>query len=98
MPRQTHRWVIDSIAEHVAAIEVDGGPVVRLPQWVLPGAAAEGQVLRVEHELDAAGERSTLEITVDRAATDRALDASRAQVDALRRASGKRDTGGDVKL
>ena len=97
MPRETHRWVIDSIAEHVAAIEVDGGPLVRLPQWVLPRGAAEGQVLRVAHELDAAGDRSTLEITVDRAATAEALDASRAQVDGLRKASARRDRGGDVK-
>lgn len=64
----------------------------------MPRGATEGKVLRVAHELDAAGEHSTLRITVDRTATDRALDASRAQVDAVRKASGSRDLGGDVKL
>lgn len=98
MPRETHRWVIDSIAEHVAAIEVDGTQMVRLPQWVLPRGAAEGQVLRVQHELDARGERSTLSIEIDRTATRHALDASTAQVNAIRKDSARRDPGGDVVL
>lgn len=98
MPRETHRWVIDSIAEHVAAIEVDGTQMVRLPQWVLPRDAAEGAVLRVQHERDAQGERSTLSIEIDRAATAAARQASHAQVDAIRKASARRDPGGDVKL
>ncbi len=96
MPRQTHRWVIDSIAEHVAVIEVDGDRTVRLPQWLLPRGAAEGQVLLVHHELD--GERSVLSVEIDRAGTARALRESAAQVDAIRKASAPHDPGGDVTL
>ncbi|HEU4988238.1 MAG: DUF3006 domain-containing protein [Gemmatimonadota bacterium] len=98
MARETHRWVIDSIAEHVAAIEVDGGPVVRLPEWVLPRGAREGDVLAVHHELDAAGRRSTLAITIDDAATRSTLRGSAHQVEAIRKASRRRDPGGDVSL
>ena len=98
MPRQTHRWVIDSIAEHVAVIEVDGDRTVRLPQWLLPRDAAEGQVLLVHHELDGDGERSVLSIEIDRAGTARALRESAAQVDAIRKASAPHDPGGDVGL
>ncbi|HEY5218895.1 MAG TPA: DUF3006 family protein [Gemmatimonadaceae bacterium] len=98
MPSEAHRWVIDSIAEHVAAIQVDGSAMVRLPQWVLPRGAAEGQVLSVTHELDGKGERSTLTIAIDRAGTATALRESKAQVDAMRKASSRRDTGGDIKL
>jgi Protein of unknown function (DUF3006) len=98
VPRETHRWTIDAIAEHVAAVEIDGGQVVRLPQWVLPIAAAEGQVLHVEHERDAEGNHSALRIEIDRAATTRAREASAAQVDAIRKDSARHDPGGDVSL
>ena len=98
MPQQTHRWVIDSIAEHVAVIEVDGDRTVRLPRWILPAGAAEGQVLAVRHVRNAAGTHSTLHIEIDRVATDTALRASKAQVGAIRKASGRRDPGGDVAL
>jgi len=98
MSRQAHRWVIDSIADQVVVIEVDGEQTVHLPRWVLPRAAAEGQVLSVQHDLDAAGQHSMLRIEIDRAATETALRASRAQVDAIRKASGHRDPGGNISL
>lgn len=98
MPRQAHRWVIDSIADQVVVIEVDGEQTVRLPRWVLPRGAAEGQVLSVQHDLDASGNQSVLRIDIDRTATEAALRASQAQVDAIRKASGRRDPGGNVKL
>jgi hypothetical protein len=98
MPQETHRWVIDSIAEHVAAIELDGGPMVRLPQWLLPRGASEGQVLAVRHELDAEGRRSVVTIEIDQAATAQALAESQAQVGAMRDASRKRDPGGNISL
>jgi hypothetical protein len=98
MPRQAHRWVIDSITDQVVAIEVDGEQTVHLPRWVLPRGAAEGQVLSVQHDLDAAGDQSVLRIAIDRAATEAALRASQAQVDAIRKASGRRDTGGNISL
>ncbi len=98
MPREMHRWVIDSITGHVAAIEVDGATMVRLPQWVLPRSAVEGQVLLVKHEIDGKGRRSVISIEIDFAATAAALDASKAQVDTMRNASARRDPGGDIKL
>ncbi|MGH7668424.1 MAG: DUF3006 domain-containing protein, partial [Gemmatimonadaceae bacterium] len=51
MSRQAHRWIIDSIADHVAVIEVDGEQTVHLPRWVIPRGAVEGQVLTVQHDL-----------------------------------------------
>jgi Protein of unknown function (DUF3006) len=98
MPEQTHRWVIDAIADRVAAIEIDGDRTVRLPRWVLPRGAREGDVLAVRHTLDAEGERSALVIEIDRAATEAARRASREQVDAIRNQSHRRDPGGDVVL
>jgi len=98
MPREMHRWVIDSIADHVAVIEVDGAAMVRLPQWMLPRRATEGQVLHAKHEVDRNGQRSVLTIEIDEVATAAALDASNAQVDAIRKASAQHDPGGDVKL
>jgi Protein of unknown function (DUF3006) len=98
MPKQTHRWVIDSIAEHVAVIEVDGDRTVRLPQWLLPRGVAEGQVLVVHHDVDAHGDRSALIIEIDHVATAEALRKSAAQVDALRKASARHDPGGDIEL
>jgi hypothetical protein len=96
MPSVNHRWVIDSIAEQVAAIEVDGAQVVHLPQWVLPQGAAEGQLLAVRHELDRQGKRSTITIELDVAATTAALAESTAQVDGIKSIS--RDKGGNIKL
>lgn len=98
MAPSMHRWVVDSIAEGIAAIEVDGDEMVHLPGWLLPRAAAEGQVLSVRHELDANGDRSVLKIEIDRDATEAARAASAAQVRAIRRASARHDPGGDVSL
>lgn len=98
MTRQAHRWIIDSIADRVAVIEVDGDQTVHLPRWVLPRTAAEGQVLTVQHDLDAAGRQSVLRIEIDQAATEMALRASQAQLDAIRKASGRRDPGGNISL
>jgi hypothetical protein len=96
MPTQTHRWVVDSVEEHVAAIEVDGHLMVRLPQWILPRGAEPGHVLSVTHELGERGTTSTLRIELDRAATRRAERASAEQT-----RKGERqmdDPGGDIVL
>ena len=98
MSQQAHRWVIDSIAEQVAVIEVDGEQTVRLPRWVLPRGAMEGHVLAVQHDVDADGQRSVLRIEIDLAATEAALRTSQEQVDAIRKASGRRDPGGNISL
>jgi hypothetical protein len=91
-----HRWVIDSIAEHVAAIEVDGAEVVRVPQWILPARAAEGDVLAVRHDVSADGNRSVVTIDIDDAATVAARSASSAQVAGINAVSS--DKRGNIKL
>ena len=91
-----HRWVIDSIEEFVASVEVDGGKVITVPQWILPDGAHEGHILAVQHERPAKGQRYVLTITIDEAATKKALADSAAQVKKGTRASN--DPGGDIKL
>ncbi|MDB4877829.1 MAG: hypothetical protein JWM41_4275 [Gemmatimonadetes bacterium] len=93
---EEHRWIIDSIEEFVASIEVDGGKMITVPQWVLPGGAREGQVLKVRHERPAKGQRSVLTIEIDEAGTAKALADSAAQV--AKHARQGNDPGGDIKL
>jgi hypothetical protein len=96
MPDSTHRWVVDSIEESVASVEVDGHAMMTVPQSLLPSRARQGHVLRVKREISADGGRSVLTIELDEAATKRALDASAAQV--KKGAKGKNDPGGDITL
>jgi hypothetical protein len=77
--------VIDLIEEGTASIELPDGKTVTLPANILPKGARGGQILRVLIELDPD-------------ATKRALDASKAQVEKGRRASRRRDPGGDIIL
>lgn len=93
---EEHRWIIDSIEEFVAAIEVDGGKVIQLPQWLLPDGAREGHVLAVRHDRPLGGKRSVLTIEVDERATKDALDKSAAQVNKHREQPN--DPGGDIAL
>jgi len=95
MPAQTHRWVVDAIEEAAASIEVDGNAMVTVPIWLLPAAARQGDVLRITHDRPPKGERSTLTIEVDAAATKKALAESAAQVSKART---KNDPGGDIIL
>lgn len=93
---EQHRWVVDSIEESVAAIEVDGGPMVNVPLSLLPARAREGHVLSVRHERPTGGARSVLTIEIDDAATARASADSAAQVQkGLHRST---DPGGDIVL
>lgn len=78
MSVERHRWVVDSIEEQVAACEVDGDKVVRVPRWILPPDAREGSVLSVRHERE--GVTSRLLIDVDGEATRQAYDRSREQL------------------
>lgn len=90
---ETHRWMVDSLEEGVASIEVDGRQMVPLPRWIIPKNAREGDVLSVTHA--AGGDESTLVIRLDADATKAAMDRSRAQV---RQPGAKRDPGGDIRL
>jgi hypothetical protein len=90
-----HRWVVDSIEERAASIEVDGKDMITMPLWVIPDGAKEGDVLAVQHERPAKGQRSTLTITVDADATKKALAESAAQV---KKGARSNDEGGDIVL
>jgi hypothetical protein len=96
MSDSVHRWVVDSIEESMASVEVDGKSMITVPQTLLPSGARPGHVLRVKRELSADGLRSVLTIELDEAATKRALAASAAQV--KKGVKGKSDPGGDINL
>lgn len=87
----TGSWTIDSIEDGVAALH-DGERLVRLPAELLPEGAREGDVVRVERR--ARGEAVSWRLALDRAAAERALAESRAQVEGLRATDG----GGDITL
>ena len=61
-----HRWLIDSIEEHIASVEVDGR-MMHVPKWMLPRGARAGDVLAVRHEVTA--EHSVLKIERDETET-----------------------------
>jgi len=83
--RSSHRWVVDSIEENSASIEVDGASTINVPRSLLPSGTHEGHVLKVT-------------IEIDEAETRQALKESAAQVEKGREASKKRDPGGDIAL
>lgn len=91
-----HRWVIDSIEEAVASVEVDGNRMITVPQSLLPAGVKQGHVLRVVRETANDGKRSTVTIEVDEAATREALAASAAQTKKGTRQNN--DPGGDIVL
>ena len=96
MPESTHRWVIDVVEENAAAIEVDGKNVITMPRWLLPDGARQGDVLNVRHDRPPNGQRSSLTIEVDAAATQKALADSAIQVH--KGAKRPNDPGGDITL
>jgi len=96
MPESTHRWVIDAFEENAASIEVDGETMVTMPRWLLPDGAKQGDVLEVRHDRPPKGQRSTLTIEVDAAATKQALAESAAQV--KKGAKRPNDPGGNITL
>jgi hypothetical protein len=96
MPSSTHRWVLDSLEEHAASVEVDGDAMVTVPQSLLPAGARPGDVLRVTAESSPDGRKSVLTIEIDERATKRAMADSAAQVE--KTAKQKNDPGGDITL
>jgi len=78
-----HHWVVDSIEESAASIELDDGTMVTIPLAQLPPGTHQGAVLRVT-------------IAVDAAATKAAYERSAAQVAMIRKQS--KDPGGDIVL
>jgi len=96
MSNSAHRWVVDSIEESMASVEVDGKSMITVPQSLLPSGAKQGHVLAVKRDISADGMRSALSIEVDVDATKRALAESAAQV--KKGSKGKTDPGGDITL
>ncbi|MDQ6717681.1 MAG: DUF3006 domain-containing protein [Gemmatimonadota bacterium] len=94
--QEIHSWAIDSIEEHVASVEVDGKAMIQLPQWMLPPAAKEGEVLSVAHEISADGRKSTLAVELDVEATRKAQ--ARSVQTPAKTGKEKVDLGGDIKL
>jgi hypothetical protein len=93
---EKHSWAIDSIEEFVASVEVDGKAMIQLPQWLLPPAAKEGDIVAVEHDVSADGVTSSVQIVFDREATKRAHEKS---VRAPKKTGREKvDPGGDIKL
>jgi uncharacterized protein GlcG (DUF336 family) len=85
-------WTVDSIEEGIAAVEDESGVLLHLPASLLPDGVREGDVVTVERTSGAAS--STLRLSIDRAATDAALRASRDQLTRLE----QDDPGGDIQL
>lgn len=96
MAAKRYRWVVDSIEESVASVEIDGERTVQLPKWLLPRGAKEGDVLKVTHDVAESGEESRLSVVVDRAGTSAAMERSARQVGSTARSPN--DPGGDIKL
>ena len=90
----SRRWVVDSIEEGIAAVYQEGAGLARVPAWMLPPGAREGDVLAVEQSVDAEGASSSLRISIDRAATEEALRRSRERLSRAARG----DPGGDIVL
>ncbi|HEX8359550.1 MAG TPA: DUF3006 domain-containing protein [Longimicrobium sp.] len=87
-----HTWTVDSIEEGIAAVLDESGELLHLPAWLLPDEVREGDIVAVERK--ARGRSATLRLTIDRAATDAALRASRDQLARLK----QDDPGGDIQL
>jgi hypothetical protein len=96
MTPSTHRWIVDSLEELAASVEVDGDTMITVPQALLPARVRQGDVLRVAAERSPDGQRSMLTIEIDEAATKRALAESAAQVN--KTVKQKNDPGGDITL
>jgi hypothetical protein len=85
-------WTVDHIEEGIAAVQDGEGEMIHVPAWLLPEGAREGDVISVERKESRGA--VTLRLRVDRAATEAAMEASRAQLARLRATDG----GGDVQL
>ena len=97
MSEQQHVWRIDGIEEGVARVEEDGERMITVPRHLLPGAAKEGQRLRITRA-DVGKGSVTLTIEIDAEGTSAELARSKAQTAATLAQSKTRDPGGNVSL
>lgn len=87
------RLVVDRLEGELVVVEVDGGPVLDLPRWLLPAGVREGDVITVRSTAEAEGERKLL-LRVDPEATRAARASVAERLERLR----ARDPGGDIEL
>lgn len=92
-PEVEHRLVIDRLEGDLAVVEVDGGPVLDLPLWLLPAGVHEGDVITVRSVAGREGERQ-VSVSVALEATRLARDEAVGRLERLR----ARDPGGDIAL
>jgi hypothetical protein len=85
-------WRVEEIGEGTARVEEDG-QIRHVPRWLLPQAAGENDIVKIEIT-DVAGARR-VELRIDAIATREALEKSRGQVAATPR---QNDPGGPIKL
>jgi hypothetical protein len=71
------RWILDSLEEDVAAVEVDGERVIFVPADLLPAEAREGDVLKVTMKRTKG--RMDLEVVLDEEGKEELMRRSRAQ-------------------
>ena len=88
------RWVVDSIEENVASIEVDGTTMITIPVSLLPKSAKQGDILSVRAERGSSEHGVTLSIEQDPAATASARARSAAQVS--KGSPQQNDPGGNI--
>lgn len=84
-------YVVDSIEDAWARIEAEDASRIQIPERWLPPNAKESTVVRIE--TSGQGDNRTIQITIDREATDARLEAARD----LRKAIPKGATG-DIDL
>lgn len=93
MNDHTHRLIVDRFESEMAVVEVDGGPFLDLPRWLLPPGARPDDVILATPR-DAADGAVAWELRIDAEATAHAREEARRLVDRLRR----KDAGGDLSL
>lgn len=88
------RWVIDSIEENIASVEIDGHTMITVPVAILPTGTREGQILKVRSEGTRSATRALISFEYDAAATSAALARSAEQV--KKGARQANDPGGNI--
>ena len=89
---RSSQWVVDSLGEATATVEVDGKETAKVPRWLLPTGVREGDVLAVERRADE--ERVSITVRQD----PKAREAARAASERQMRDAPVDKKGGDVTL
>lgn len=76
---RSHRWIVDSIGERTASVEIDGDGMAQVPRSLLPRDVREGDVLAVRFEEGGDAAQAMIHVGIDREATRAAFEASARQ-------------------